>query len=166
MAKQVISVGTTGNDGTGDVLRTAFVKVNSNFDELYDAEALNTAKETNAEHTGDVTGDSELTLATVNPNVGTFANATVTVNAKGLVTAVEEGTSVSKYFSTVDLAAGVVTRKVTTVTSEPYSIMLTDSSDNVITSDVVISLVVVANFYNLDIYSQEALTGVKIKILY
>lgn len=35
MAKQTINVGTTVNDGTGDQLRSAFIKVNSNFDELY-----------------------------------------------------------------------------------------------------------------------------------
>ena len=36
MAKQVINIGTTANDGTGDPLRTAFDKVNDNFTELYD----------------------------------------------------------------------------------------------------------------------------------
>lgn len=35
MAKQTINVGTTANDRTGDPLRTAFTKVNSNFTELY-----------------------------------------------------------------------------------------------------------------------------------
>jgi hypothetical protein len=35
MAKQTINVGTTANDGTGDALRNAFIKSNSNFDELY-----------------------------------------------------------------------------------------------------------------------------------
>ena len=38
-----------------------------------------------------------LTLATVNGNVGTFANATVTVNAKGLVTAASAGSSALSY---------------------------------------------------------------------
>ena len=37
MAKQVINIGTAANDGTGDPLRTAFDKANSNFTELYDA---------------------------------------------------------------------------------------------------------------------------------
>ena len=45
----------------------------------------------NATHTGDVTGSTTLTLATVNTNTGTFGSATsvptLTVNAKGLVTA-------------------------------------------------------------------------------
>ena len=35
MAQLPIVVGTTPNDGTGDPLRDAFIKVNSNFDELY-----------------------------------------------------------------------------------------------------------------------------------
>ena len=39
MAKQVIGIGTTANDGTGDPLRTAFTKTNDNFTELYNAAA-------------------------------------------------------------------------------------------------------------------------------
>ena len=35
MSKQTIGVGTTANDGTGDPLRTAMIKVNENFDEIY-----------------------------------------------------------------------------------------------------------------------------------
>ena len=35
MAKQVIEVGSTANDGTGDTLRDAMIKAKSNFDELY-----------------------------------------------------------------------------------------------------------------------------------
>ncbi len=35
MAKQTIGIGTVSNDGTGDPARTAFGKVNDNFDELY-----------------------------------------------------------------------------------------------------------------------------------
>jgi hypothetical protein len=35
MSQQVINVGTVANDGTGDPLRTAFIKVNANFAEIY-----------------------------------------------------------------------------------------------------------------------------------
>lgn len=35
MAKQTINVGAAANDKTGDPIRTAFTKVNSNFTELY-----------------------------------------------------------------------------------------------------------------------------------
>ena len=39
MAKQVIGVGSQPDDGTGDTLRAAFIKVNDNFTELYDDDA-------------------------------------------------------------------------------------------------------------------------------
>lgn len=35
MAKQTINIGSASNDGTGDLLRDAFDKVNDNFDEVY-----------------------------------------------------------------------------------------------------------------------------------
>ena len=35
MTKQVISIGTAANDGTGDPIRTAFTKINANFTERY-----------------------------------------------------------------------------------------------------------------------------------
>jgi len=47
----------------------------------------NNAKVSNATHTGDATGATALTLATVNSDVGSFTKPTLTINAKGLVTA-------------------------------------------------------------------------------
>lgn len=35
MSQQVINIGGSANDGTGDPLRTAFTKINTNFSELY-----------------------------------------------------------------------------------------------------------------------------------
>ena len=35
MAKKIIGVGSSSNDGTGDTLRQGAVKVNQNFDEVY-----------------------------------------------------------------------------------------------------------------------------------
>tara|TARA_R100001369_G_scaffold42796_1_gene69003 strand:+ start:902 stop:1558 length:657 start_codon:yes stop_codon:yes gene_type:complete len=82
-AKQVINIGTTANDGTGDPLRSAFDKVNDNFTELYtdDAGDVNsivagtsisvssatgdvtvTNSAPNATHTGEVTGSGALTI--------------------------------------------------------------------------------------------------------
>ncbi len=63
MAKQVIDIGTTPNDGTGDAVRVAFDKCNDNFTELYDA----TAYADNATTTA-------LSLATLN---STYSSAVV-----------------------------------------------------------------------------------------
>lgn len=38
MAKQTINIGSSANDGTGDLLRNAFDKANDNFTELYNGE--------------------------------------------------------------------------------------------------------------------------------
>ena len=83
MAKQVINIGTTANDGTGDPIRDAFDKVNDNFTELYTDDAGDvgsivagtgisvnqatgdvtvTNSSPNATHTGDVTGATALTI--------------------------------------------------------------------------------------------------------
>jgi hypothetical protein len=35
MAQQIINVGTAPNDGLGDPIRTAYIKCNDNFGELY-----------------------------------------------------------------------------------------------------------------------------------
>jgi len=35
MAQQIITVGATPNDGAGDPIRTAFIKSNNNFSQLY-----------------------------------------------------------------------------------------------------------------------------------
>jgi hypothetical protein len=34
MARQIVDIGTVGNDGTGDSIRESFRKVNENFKEL------------------------------------------------------------------------------------------------------------------------------------
>ena len=57
MAKQTINIGNAANDGTGDPLRTAFDKVNSNFTELYNDDN-NDVNSVNGQ-TGDVVLDSD-----------------------------------------------------------------------------------------------------------
>ena len=132
MAKQVIDIGTTANDGTGTPLRTAFDMVNDNFTELYSDDAgdvnsitatapiardsatgavtisltdggistqkiaddavttdklanainsaitANTAKVTNATHTGEVTGSAALTIASNAVTTAKILNDNVT----------------------------------------------------------------------------------------
>jgi hypothetical protein len=35
MSREIINVGSAPNDGTGDAIRTAYIKCNNNFGELY-----------------------------------------------------------------------------------------------------------------------------------
>jgi len=71
MAKQTINIGASANDGTGDPLRIAFDKVNSNFTELYNDESQG---EVNSIIAGDgisvdtATGDVTITNTITNNN--------------------------------------------------------------------------------------------------
>lgn len=69
MAKQTINIGTAANDGTGDQLRSAFTKINSNFTELYEHDA-NSELPSQAGHTGKYlkTNGTESSWSTVSYN--------------------------------------------------------------------------------------------------
>jgi hypothetical protein len=81
MAKQVINTGTVANDGTGDGLRTAFTKVNSNFTELY-AQTSNTWVSPQTSNTYSVIHMSGATRVSLPPSdvasVNTVSNRTGT----------------------------------------------------------------------------------------
>lgn len=66
MTQQIINVGSAPNDGLGDPIRTAFIKTNDNFTELY--------------ATGGVTGIANGTSNVVIPT----ANSNVTVSVDGV----------------------------------------------------------------------------------
>lgn len=87
MAKQTINVGSAPNDGTGDPLRDAMVKVNSNFTELYtDAFPSNTVSVGNSSVNAVVNSTS---ISLSNPaSVITVGNTSVkaTVNSTGFHT--------------------------------------------------------------------------------
>ena len=94
MAKQTINIGTTANDGTGDQLRTAFDKINDNFDELYtdDAGDVNsitaTAPIARDQATGAVTislNDAGVTLAKIQ-NVAANSLLVRDANSSGVMT--------------------------------------------------------------------------------
>jgi hypothetical protein len=85
----------------------------------------------NANHSGDATGDTALTLATVNSNVGAFGSATrsvsITVNAKGLVTAAASVTIAPAVGDVTGMASGVVTW-LTTPSSANLAAAVTDET--------------------------------------
>ena len=130
MAKQTVNIGTTANDGTGDPLRTAFTKLNQNFDEVYgnnfvttnlianDAVtadkladsinseiAANTAKVTNATHIGDVTGSTALTIANDVVDYDKLAGEFTTASALTAATDLDVDFSTAAVFTTTSSIA-------------------------------------------------------------
>lgn len=55
MTQQLINVGSSANDGTGDPLRDAFTKANQNFTELY-ARVRSSVPTSNTGSSGDLAG--------------------------------------------------------------------------------------------------------------
>lgn len=78
MAKQIINVGLSANDGSGDPIRTAMVKVNANFTELYSANSSFSGNYTDLINKPNIP-DSLLDLAITD---GT-ANQVLTANGNG-----------------------------------------------------------------------------------
>ena len=95
MAQQSINIGSNANDGTGDPLRTAFDKINANFNELYgaSAEANDILEDTSPQLGGDLDlNGNKITTARSNENIvlDPAGTGTIELNANTNVT----GTSI------------------------------------------------------------------------
>jgi len=76
MTRQVINVGVTANDGTGDGLRSAYIKCNDNFNELYNSSITPTTL-TNGTSKIAVANNANVTITVAgSANVVTFAGST------------------------------------------------------------------------------------------
>jgi hypothetical protein len=111
-------------------------------------------------------GSSFFTLT--NPSAITFprinANNTVSaLSASAFTTAIGAG---HVYSDTMSVSAGVLRTKATTITTEPYSVQIFTSNGNDITHAVKDSVALNGGVYKLYVYSVDALTGAKIKIIY
>ena len=89
MAVQTINIGTLANDGTGDDLREAFIKVNQNFDDL-DLRSPESTTVTNLGNTGQgvfaqkVGAELQLKKLVQGSNVTLTSSTTgITINATG-----------------------------------------------------------------------------------
>ena len=94
MARQVINIGSSANDGTGDPLRTAFDKINDNFVELYG-------------------GDNDINTLDANLDVNNFAITTGVTN--GDITITPNGTG--------SIKLGAMKFNGTTISSDDSSIV-------------------------------------------
>jgi len=82
MAKQTVNIGTNQDDGTGDVLRAAFKKINANFDEVYTE--LGGSSLSNLKYSG-----TTISTDTLNANIILDSNGTGVIQLSGPVTVSE-----------------------------------------------------------------------------
>jgi hypothetical protein len=66
----------------------------------------------------------------------------------------------------MSVSAGVLRTKVTTITTEPYSVQIFNANGKDITHAVADSVALDGGVIKLYVYSVDALTGCKLKILY
>lgn len=85
MAQQIINIGGSPNDGTGDPLRTSFTKANENFTELY-ARIRSTVPTTTVGSTGDVAGTIAYESGFIYVCFGNYDGSTVIWNRAALST--------------------------------------------------------------------------------
>ena len=91
MAKQIINIGRTANDRSGDPLRSAFNKVNENFTELYNAVGADVQIPSQTNNGGKVLTTNGVTLSWTDAQPGNPFNQSLntddTVNFDGISTA-------------------------------------------------------------------------------
>jgi len=97
---------------------------------------------TNATHTGDATGSTALTLATVNANLGAFGSATQvavpTVNAKGLITAISNTAIAIPSTAVTDFQSAVSSNSAVTANTAKTGITAGQAA-NIVTNNAKIS---------------------------
>ena len=99
MAKQTINIGSSANDGTGDPLRTAFDKINDNFDELYGTSLTERVSlDTSPQLGGDLDVVTHSIVSTTNRDIILAPHGTGAVKASSLKFS---GTSISSDDSTL-----------------------------------------------------------------
>lgn len=150
MAKQLINLGSTVNDGTGDPLRTGAQKINANFTELYNA----------------LTSDGNTPVSIVNTVAG--GRGLVASNPSGQVT-VSANIASPTTFGVIKIGTGLNMDEDGVVTTQVYSLPTATNNtlggirvgDN-LTIDNFGTLSAIATPYTLPTASSNVLGGIKI----
>lgn len=134
MAKQIINVGTSANDGTGDTLRASQVKANANFTELYNAKDAYLKYVCNLNQVG-----------TANPTVqvleNTIGNIVWTREGVGVYSATLNGafpTDLKVWFSRPNsqFATSLFNASLTWLSAHEIQLYVYDTDDTTATDDI------------------------------
>jgi len=131
MAVQLINIGNVANDGTGDDLREAFIKVNQNFEDL----DLRDDEQTSASNLGDI-GEGLFVQRLIYDlqfkKIASGANITLTADDNKIVIAADSGVS--------DL----------TITADTGSVVLDNSASLTVVGGANISTSITSNVLTVD----------------
>src|SRR6056300_265288 len=116
MAKQTINTGTSNDAGNGDNLRTAFTKINANFDELY-VQLGSSSSAALKDIKGSVFADDSTVLVdavngSLNGNLTGNVTGDVTGNLTGNVTGDNTSSGTSTFSGTLDLTGSSISSDV------------------------------------------------------
>jgi hypothetical protein len=100
MAREIINVGSTANDGTGDGLRTAYIKCNDNFQELYN------------------TTQTPVQIENGTSNMAVAASANVTVSIAGSSNVVNFAGSITEFTGNADISGDLAIGNSLTITQD------------------------------------------------
>lgn len=165
-------VGVTGKTGTGNLVLSNSPTLTTPNLGTPSAIILTNATGTAASLTaGAVTGytpaSGSLTLSGADAITFTTTNVTsLTLPTSGTLATTTDAALGKVYSDTMSVSAGVLRTKATTITTEPYSVQIFSSGGKDITHAVADSVALDGGVYKLYVYSVDALTGAKIKILY
>jgi hypothetical protein len=166
---------TSTDVGLGNVTNKAQVEVEDSSDMLLPyildsqaRKAINDSLDARIGGGTSVTDVGEAFITLVNPTAVTFPqinanNSVSALTASAFTTAI--GAS-HVYSDTMDISAGVIRIKATTITTEPYSVQIFSSGGKDITHAVQDSMALNGGVYKLYVYSVDALSDTKVKILY
>jgi hypothetical protein len=113
-------------------------------------------------------------IALTNPSAITFLqvnqdNSVSALSAADFRTAIGVGSgggTVNAHADTISISAGVLRIKTTPLVMEPYSIQIFSSTGEDITNSLIYSYALDGGVYKLSFYSSDALSNVKLRILY
>ena len=100
MARQVINVGSTANDGTGDGLRTAYIKCNDNFQELFN------------------TSQTPVEIVNGTSNMAVAESANVTISIAGDANVVNFAGSISEFTGNISATGDISIGNSLTITQD------------------------------------------------
>ena len=141
MTRQIINVGATANDGTGDGLRSAYTKCNDNFQELYN------------------TTQTPIEIVNGSSNIAVANSANVTISIAGSSNLVNFAGSVSEFTGNVTMGTGNITSQSGNIVTTSGNI----SGGNIITGGIVIATgnvsgatVTATNSVKMAVYADDA----------